>query len=185
MRVELACQKSVALKHTDTHKCELCLSLRRTLCPRLSPRLYFNDPLGNFVDLCYLANISVFALDERCSGYYIHGRNGMRMSDTDFLGLSEELRKEEQQSVGARGLIPTHADRLLRENQAFEVRSGIHRSIHRFRDVPLWHAYSARRLRCRSKKRRRNLQRNEHRYISFSLEYALLNFPYIMCNEKK
>ena len=146
-------------------------------------RLYVHDPIGGFVDLCYLANISVFALEERCAGYYIHGRNALKMSDTDFLALvshrggcsrpgdpsrnalllfclswgsgaaravqrwlsaptagstscaangdmpagapqSEELRKEEMQTVSHRGLVSNHGDARIRDSQCFEVRRG-------------------------------------------------------------
>lgn len=34
-------------------------------------------PLSNFVDLLFLANTSAVVLDERGSGYYLHGRNRM------------------------------------------------------------------------------------------------------------
>lgn len=35
------------------------------------------EPLGNFVDLLFLANSSAVVLDERTGGYYLHGRNQM------------------------------------------------------------------------------------------------------------
>jgi hypothetical protein len=37
----------------------------------------FGHPLSNFVDLLFLANTSAVVLDERLSGYYLHGRNQM------------------------------------------------------------------------------------------------------------
>ena len=45
-------------------------------------RRYISNPVHNFVDLAFLANISVFILDDRHSGYYIHGRNQAHHSDT-------------------------------------------------------------------------------------------------------
>ena len=37
----------------------------------------FGHPLANYVDLLFLANNSAVVLDERGSGYYLHGRNQM------------------------------------------------------------------------------------------------------------
>jgi meckelin len=43
---------------------------------------YISNPITNFVDLMYLANISGIVLDERHVGSYIHGRNNAQHSDT-------------------------------------------------------------------------------------------------------
>lgn len=57
---------------------------------------YISNPVSNFIDLAYLANISIFIFDQRHSGYYIHGRNSSQHSDTDLASLNNELIKEEE-----------------------------------------------------------------------------------------
>jgi meckelin len=47
----------------------------------LPARRFVSDPLHNFVDLMYLANISLVVLDDKHSGYYLHGRNHSQHSD--------------------------------------------------------------------------------------------------------
>lgn len=57
---------------------------------------YIGNPVSNFIDLAFLANISIFVFDERHCGYYIHGRNRAQHSDTGLAGLNHELLKEEE-----------------------------------------------------------------------------------------
>jgi hypothetical protein len=40
-------------------------------------RRFYPDPLSEFIDLMFLSNISAVVLDDRFSGYYLHGRNHM------------------------------------------------------------------------------------------------------------
>jgi len=53
-------------------------------------RRFASDPLGAFTDLCYLANISVFAFDTRASGHYVHGRSAMHSADTSLQELEQQ-----------------------------------------------------------------------------------------------
>ncbi len=46
---------------------------------------YVSDPLMNFVDLMYLANVSLVLLDEPHCGYYVHGRNHSQHSDATLM----------------------------------------------------------------------------------------------------
>jgi hypothetical protein len=41
---------------------------------------FAGHPLHGFIDLLFLANTSAIILDERHSGYYLHGRNQMHHS---------------------------------------------------------------------------------------------------------
>jgi meckelin len=41
---------------------------------------FAGHPLHGFIDLLFLANTSAIILDDRHSGYYLHGRNQMHHS---------------------------------------------------------------------------------------------------------
>lgn len=41
---------------------------------------FAGHPLDSFIDLLFLANTSAVVMDERHSGYYLHGRNQMHHS---------------------------------------------------------------------------------------------------------
>lgn len=43
---------------------------------------------------------------ERCRGYYVHGRSVHSQADTNMKGLTDNLRKEEENMTGTRGLQP-------------------------------------------------------------------------------
>jgi meckelin len=49
---------------------------------------FAGHPLHGFIDLLFLANTSAIILDERHSGYYLHGRNQMHHSGTCVCHLS-------------------------------------------------------------------------------------------------
>jgi len=49
--------------------------------------IWFPLPIEDFVDLCSVANISLFILDDNLHGYYIHGENPFGFSE----GSSEHL----------------------------------------------------------------------------------------------
>lgn len=53
------------------------LGLAQWLWKAVVVHRFFGHPLANFVDLLFLANTSAVVLDERSSGYYLHGRNQM------------------------------------------------------------------------------------------------------------
>uniref|UniRef100_A0A383WB01 Meckelin n=1 Tax=Tetradesmus obliquus TaxID=3088 RepID=A0A383WB01_TETOB len=66
---------------------------------------FAGHPLHGFIDLLFLANTSAIILDERHSGYYLHGRNQMHHSDTSLAELNGSLLREEEGLVAGRGLI--------------------------------------------------------------------------------
>ena len=82
---------------------------------------YVCHPIQQFVDLLSLSNISIIILDDECSGYYIHGRSLMAFTDTSMAELSQQMRKEQEMQVSARGLVPSSTRQDLAENQCFEL----------------------------------------------------------------
>ncbi|GFR52700.1 hypothetical protein Agub_g15327 [Astrephomene gubernaculifera] len=80
---------------------------------------YVANPVTQFVDLMFLANISAIIFDDTHSGYYIHGRNQAQHSDTTLRDLNQELLKEEEGLTAQRGLIASAANPRLADNQLF------------------------------------------------------------------
>ncbi|XP_077982500.1 meckelin-like [Glandiceps talaboti] len=76
---------------------------------------FVEDFKKNFVDLCSMANVSIFLLMNRNFGYYIHGRSPHGKADTNMKEMQEQLRREEENLVGQRGLMPNT------EQQTFEM----------------------------------------------------------------
>lgn len=76
---------------------------------------YIKNFIQEFVDICSLANISVFVLALDNYGFYIHGRSAHGFSDTDMATLRRHLRREEEDMVGHRGLVPAS------DHQTFQI----------------------------------------------------------------
>ncbi|XP_022100949.1 meckelin-like isoform X1 [Acanthaster planci] len=76
---------------------------------------FIADSMRNFVDLCSMANISVFVLIDNTFGYYIHGRSVHGFADTDMKDMRDQLKREEDNLCGQRGLLPNS------EQQTFEI----------------------------------------------------------------
>ncbi|CAD7944688.1 unnamed protein product [Amoebophrya sp. A25] len=105
--------------------------------------------LINFVDICSLANVSVFIMDEPHHGYYIHGRCPGGKGDTSATEMFFTLDEEEKGLLPKRGLTPEHPTRG--ELQTYEVFTGnafkeqlfqIYRSIMAERGVPgIFHSF--------------------------------------------
>ncbi|KAI8803545.1 Meckelin [Cladochytrium replicatum] len=79
----------------------------------LFDRFYRNRML-QYVDLLSVSNVSLIVLDERCHGYYIHGRSVHGYADTDMPEMHANFKKEENDLVPKRGLNDT-------DQQTFEV----------------------------------------------------------------
>ena len=82
---------------------------------------YVKNPMEDFVDLCFLAKVSVVILSEDFSGYYLHGRNRMPFADTSMSDINKELQKEVEMNVGPRGLLANSEDPALSDNQTFQI----------------------------------------------------------------
>ncbi|CAH0381316.1 unnamed protein product [Bemisia tabaci] len=67
---------------------------------------YIKNEIQQFIDVCSIANISVFILAFENYGYYIHGRSVHGFADTDMYTIISQLCREEEDLVAHRGLIP-------------------------------------------------------------------------------
>ncbi|XP_032813422.2 meckelin isoform X1 [Petromyzon marinus] len=76
---------------------------------------FVEDKIRQFVDLCSMSNISILILENRCFGYYIHGRSVHGRADTNMEDMHANLKKEEENLCSQRGLVPGT------ELQTFEV----------------------------------------------------------------
>eukprot|EP00520_Triparma_pacifica_P017541 CAMPEP_0118665276 /NCGR_PEP_ID=MMETSP0785-20121206/18528_1 /TAXON_ID=91992 /ORGANISM="Bolidomonas pacifica, Strain CCMP 1866" /LENGTH=1102 /DNA_ID=CAMNT_0006559375 /DNA_START=139 /DNA_END=3444 /DNA_ORIENTATION=- len=57
---------------------------------------YYREPRSQiFVDLCTIAKVSVFIMDEPYHGYYLHCRSPYEFADGSMQQLAEQLKKEE------------------------------------------------------------------------------------------
>ncbi|EFN60273.1 Meckelin, partial [Camponotus floridanus] len=74
---------------------------------------YIRNRLQKFVDLCSVANISVFVLAHNYYGFYIHGRSVHGFADTDLPTLINDLKKEEDNLCAHRGLVPGTTDQTF------------------------------------------------------------------------
>lgn len=73
--------------------------------------------LTNFVDLCSVANISIFIQDSPYHGYYIHGQNPFGSSEGTVEDLLNSFKKEEKGNSKGRGLVPNDKTEL----QTYEI----------------------------------------------------------------
>ncbi|KAF5827901.1 Meckelin [Dunaliella salina] len=115
-------QPSIVLRWGIQTAFFLVLFLGQYLFRRLLYFPYVSNPITNFVDLMYLANISAIILDDRHVGSYIHGRNNAQHANTTLRGLNNELDKESEGLVAHRGFVPTYqGSREKCENQVFQI----------------------------------------------------------------
>lgn len=77
---------------------------------------FIENPLQHFVDTCSVSNISVIVLPENQYGYYIHGESVHPHADANMKEFHTNLKREEQDTVLRRGLIPDKND-----CQTFEI----------------------------------------------------------------
>jgi meckelin len=101
---------------------------------------YIANSIQQFIDLCSVANISVFVMTHENYGFYLHGRYKSRSpslppgvskrfvfiylhtrrsahgsADTDMQSLGEQLKREQEDLCAHRGLVPGC------EQQTFEM----------------------------------------------------------------
>ncbi|XP_068992594.1 meckelin [Neodiprion pinetum] len=67
---------------------------------------YVKNHIKEFIDLCSMANVSIFILSQNHYGYYIHGRSVHGFADTDLATLISDLKQEEENLCAHRGLLP-------------------------------------------------------------------------------
>ncbi|XP_067936702.1 meckelin-like [Watersipora subatra] len=67
---------------------------------------FVEDKVRQFVDLCSMANISVFIMENGLFGYYIHGRSPHGIADTGMKEMFRQLKRETENLCAHRGLVP-------------------------------------------------------------------------------
>jgi meckelin len=77
-------QQSLLLRFAIAAVGFLILGLAQVLWKALLVHRFAGHPLNSFIDLLFLANTSAVVMDERHSGYYLHGRNQMHHSGALF-----------------------------------------------------------------------------------------------------
>lgn len=75
---------------------------------------YVKNAIQQFVDICSIANVSVFILYHKCYGFYLHGRSPHGFSDTDMCSMVLQLRREADHVCGYRGLLPNSKQQTYR-----------------------------------------------------------------------
>lgn len=68
--------------------------------------IFVGHDLNDFIDVCSIANISVFILDEPFHGYYIHGKAPSSRGDWGHTELERVLHDEDKGIGFSRGLSP-------------------------------------------------------------------------------
>ena len=70
-----------------------------------------------FLDLCCVANVSVFILQDSLRGYYIHGQSPLGLADTTLQQLIQFLEEEGKGKIKGRGITDEKNDDL----QTYEI----------------------------------------------------------------
>jgi len=76
-------------------------------------RFCCSDPFIDLIDLASLGNISVFVLDRKYHGFYVHGKTVHQHSDTSLEEINKNIEDERRRLCKARGLLP--------EQEIFEI----------------------------------------------------------------
>jgi len=111
------------LRFTVTTFFWLLISLIQSLYVYIIHHRYISDPLGQFVDLLSVSNISLFVLYDKYCGYYVHGRSVHPHSDTHMLELNTNLKKEEENLCSTRGLLPNSSQQVFEMHVTQQLRS--------------------------------------------------------------
>ena len=69
-------------------------------------RFCASDPFIDLMDFASLANISVFVLDRKYHGFYLHGKTVHQHSDTSLEIINKNIENERRNLCKARGLLP-------------------------------------------------------------------------------
>ena len=142
---------------------------------------YIENKLQQLIDLCSIANISIFILEHRMYGYYIHGRSAHGFADVDMQSIYEQMKREEEDLCGHRGLEPSS------ECQTFEVTvtakfrekyDTILQPLHRRGGL----GRPTGRIKMASDELERSFQAHEalKRFFGMFLQHALKNLDYII-----
>ena len=79
-----------------THKCFVTLTAAvQALVTTPIYERFFEDKVGQIVDLCCTCNVSLMLLTSRYHGHYVHGRTVHGKSDVGLRQMHENFAKEE------------------------------------------------------------------------------------------
>jgi len=84
----------------------MSLAMGQYLFKRLVYEPMFRSVIGEFVDLCSVANVSLFAMLYPRYGFYLHGRNANGSADSSLLEMNALLERERDGLCAKRGLAP-------------------------------------------------------------------------------
>ena len=105
----------LALRYALTVFIFLLLSLTQWLFRWALWNRFVRDKAWQFVDLLAVSNVSMIVLEERASGYYLHGKSVHSHADTGMLELHRNLKRETDALAPRRGLRPDS------DVQSFEI----------------------------------------------------------------
>lgn len=104
-------QFNIVLRFANSTFFWLIVSLAQWLWKYLIYERYISEPPEQvFVDFCTLAKISIFILDEKYHGYYLHCRSPHQYADGNMVELIEMLGREESGLTSDRALEGGAAD---------------------------------------------------------------------------
>ena len=107
----------LALRYALTVFIFLLLSLTQWLFRWALWNRFVRDKAWQFVDLLAVSNVSMIVLEERASGYYLHGKSVHSHADTGMLELHRNLKRETDALAPRRGLRPDSDAELLEERE--------------------------------------------------------------------
>jgi len=111
--------KNITLQFANTVWHWLLVSLVQWAWKFFFYERYIVEPRSQiFLDLCTVAKISMFIMDESYHGYYLHCRSPHEFADCSMFDLTEQLKREENGLTTDRGLDAPGAPR---DCQAFEL----------------------------------------------------------------
>lgn len=84
----------------------LSLSIGQIMYKKYLYEPMIRNSLHEFIDLCSVANVSLFSMMYPRFGYYIHGRNPNGSGDCGISGMNALLEREERDLCSKRGLAP-------------------------------------------------------------------------------
>ncbi|PNF39238.1 hypothetical protein B7P43_G17631 [Cryptotermes secundus] len=147
---------------------------------------YIKNSIQDFVDICSLANISVFILALENYGFYIHGRSAHGFADTDMQTIMRQLQREEEDLCGHRGLLPGTDQQTFQMAIPLQLRSYYQKVMAPINSITL----STKRMSVagpaalRSKVLSANMDRiiqayhNMNKFLAAYLEHALKDLDY-------
>ncbi|XP_071524785.1 meckelin [Panulirus ornatus] len=142
---------------------------------------YVENKLQQFIDLCSIANISVFILEHTMYGYYIHGRSAHGFADVDMQSIYEQMKREEEDLCGHRGLEPSSECQIFEVAVTYKFREQydtILQPVHKFTGIQR----PAARGRMASLEMEQSFQAYEtmRRFFGMFLQHALKDLDYIV-----